>query len=458
MLEITWNKVKDHIKEQIPNQSFLTWFEPISLLALSDSTATLKVPNQFHYDWIKDKYAGIVEACFSEVMGAHTKVEYSIVIDEGKENDATPSTFTEKQNKYKEPEQQPIQFPTNLNKEYQFENFVEGPGNQFASAAAKAVVDSSDKNLYNPLVFYSGVGLGKTHLLHATGNLYHKMNPRARVYYVASDKFVRDFVSAIQTKTSSKFTKFYQSVDLLIVDDVQWFQGKERTVEEFFNIFNELYLLGKRIILATDRPPVELNLPNRLKSRFSAGLIVDIQKPDFETRLAILRQKSEESGIEISYDVMEYLSKYIDTNIRELQGALIRLLAYSSLVKQDISLDLAHKILTETLGKKMSPTITMDDVLDKVCDAYNMNKSEIIGRSRRQEIALARHVAMYLSKEYTRNSLKSIGLYFGKRDHSTVIHAHRTVQNKMERDSIFHAEIMSLSRRFSGQIKTSLNP
>jgi chromosomal replication initiator protein len=330
--ENTWKKVREHIREKIAPQSFSTWFEPLNLLALTESTAILKVPNQFHYDWIKDKYSGIIEACFSDVLGHDMRVEYSIVLDDGTKTPTAPPTFTETKKTVQEQNLNPIQFPTNLNSDYQFDNFVEGPGNQFASAAARAIVDSSDKNLYNPLVFYSGVGLGKTHLLHAIGNLYQKVHPRHKVYYVASDKFVRDFVAAIQTKTSAKFTQFYQGIDLLIVDDIQWFQGKERTIEEFFNIFNELYLLGKRIILATDRPPTELNLPNRLKSRFSAGLIVDIQKPDFETRLAILRQKSEESGIEISYDVMEYLSLNIDTNIRELQGALIRLLAYSSLV------------------------------------------------------------------------------------------------------------------------------
>lgn len=344
---------------------------------------------------------------------------------------------------------------TNLNDQFMFSNYVEGPNNQFAKAAAEAVVNSKDNNLYNPLVIYGGVGLGKTHLLHAIGNAFLQFNPTKKVLYISSEKFTLDFISSIRENKAGLFSQRYRKVDLLIVDDVQFFKKKERTQEEFFHTFNELHMNGKRIILSTDRPPGEIGLQKRLTSRFLAGLMVDIHSPDYETRIAILRQKSEESGIEIPYDVVEYLATNIESNIRELQGALIRLLAYSSLAKSDINLQLAHKVLLDLTGKMAKPIVGMEDIINNVSESFGVKKDDIYGKGRKQEVALARQTSMFLSKELTHNSLKSIGLFFGGRDHSTVIHACKTIKFKMEEDDIFNAEIKALLRRLSGPILRS---
>jgi len=440
-----WQEVKTSLRDQVAEQTFQTWFQPITQLAQDEASVTLKVPSQFFYEWVKTHYGGMVETAVSEAAGRPVRVDYSIVLEE------TPAMTTpEEFFKPEEPAQQRPRTETFLNEQYTLKNFVEGPNNQFAKAAAEAVVNSSDSNLYNPLMVYGGVGLGKTHLLHAAGNAYSQQNPQKRVLYVSSEKFTLDFINAIKENRTNSFSQKYRKVDLLIVDDIQFFRGKERTQEEFFHTFNELYMGGKRIILSTDRPPAEIGLQKRLTSRFVAGLIVDIQKPDFETRVAILRQKSEESGIDIPYDVMEYLAQNITNNIRELQGALIRLLAYSSLAKSDINMTLAHKVLTDILGKKMSPTVTLEDIIDDTAEAFGVKKNDMISKGRRQEVALARQSAMFVAKELTHNSLKSIGLFFGGRDHSTVIHACKTIAARMEADELFNAEIKTLMRRLAG--------
>jgi len=416
-------------------------------LAEDSEVLTLKVPNKFFYDWIKSHYGEIIQSTLSEVSGRHMRVEYSVVMEEH-QDPPQPEPFFEA----KKTERPTERLETNLNDQFTFDNFVEGPNNQFAKAAAEAVVNSNDNQMYNPLVVYGGVGLGKTHLLHAIGNSYRQFNSGKQVIYVSSEKFTLDFINAIKENKAGLFSQKYRKADLLIVDDVQFFKKKERTQEEFFHTFNELHLNGKRIILSTDRPPSEIGLQKRLVSRFLAGLSVDIQSPDYETRIAILRQKSDESGINIPYDVIEHLATNIESNIRELQGALIRLLAYSSLAKSDINLELAHRVLMDITGKKAKPTVNMEEIVESTSDSFGVKKDDLYGKGRKQEVALARQAAMFLSKELTHNSLKSIGLFFGGRDHSTVIHACKTIRLKMDEDDIFNAEIKTLLRRLSGPI------
>lgn len=419
-------------------------------LAQDCDVLTLKVPNQFFYDWMKSHYGEIIQETLKEVSGKPMRVEYSIVLEDQGEAVQPEALFERPPTRIKA-----SAVESHLNEQFTFDNFVEGPNNQFAKAAAEAVVGSNDNNMYNPLVVYGGVGLGKTHLLHAVGNAYKMRNPAKNVIYLSSEKFTLDFINAIKENKAGHFSRQYRQADLLIVDDVQFFKKKERTQEEFFHTFNELYMNGKRIILSTDRPPAEIGLQNRLTSRFLAGLLVDIQSPDFETRIAILRQKSDESGILIPYDVIEYLATNIESNIRELQGALIRLLAYSSLAKSDINLQLAHKVLMDITGKQIKPTVNMEEIVGSTAESFGVKKNDIFGKGRKQEVALARQTAMYLSKELTHNSLKSIGLFFGGRDHSTVIHACKTIKQKMDRDDIFNAEIKTLLRRLSGPILKS---
>lgn len=450
MGQALWENVKTVLETRVASQTFQTWFKPMKQLAEDSEVLTLKVPNQFFYDWMKSHYGEIITNTLTEVSGRAMRVEYSIVLEDHAVS-AQPELFFETQQaKQKLPARE-----SNLNEQFVFDNFVEGPNNQFAKAAAEAVVNSNDNNMYNPLVVYGGVGLGKTHLLHAIGNAYRQYNPGKQVLYISSEKFTLDFISAIKENKAGLFSQRYRKADLLIVDDVQFFKKKERTQEEFFHTFNDLHMNGKRIILSTDRPPNEIGLQKRLTSRFLAGLLVDIHSPDFETRIAILRQKSEESGIEIPYDVIEYLATNIESNIRELQGALIRLLAYSSLAKSDINLQLAHRVLMDLTGKVAKPTVSMEDIIGQTSDSFGVKKNDIYGKGRKQEVALARQTAMFLSKELTHSSLKSIGLFFGGRDHSTVIHACKTVVAKMNDDDIFNAEVKALLRRLSGPVLKS---
>lgn len=441
-----WAATQEALRRCVAEQTFQTWFKPISFLAKNDSTITLKVPSQFFYEWVKSHYGDLVEETLSGIAGTHLKVDYSIVLEEQKESyprSLFESPVIQSQNKPKQ------NFSPNLNDQYIFSNFVEGPSNQFAKAAGQAVVEAQDNSLYNPLVVYGGVGLGKTHLVQAIGNAVLDLHPEKRVMYVSSEKFTLDFINAIKENKTAQFSKFYRSVDLLIVDDIQFFQKKVRTQEEFFHTFNELYMNGRRIILSTDRPPAELGLHSRLTSRFNAGLLVDIQEPDYETRVAILRQKADESGSDIPYEVLEFLAVNIDTNVRDLQGALIRLLAYASLVKSDITPNLARRVLAEVMHQHVSTVVNVDSIVETVAENFGVKKVDIMGKSRRQEIALARQIAMYMTKQLTRNSLKSIGLSFGGRDHSTVIHAVKTIDEKMGRDDLFNAEVKTLIRRLS---------
>ncbi len=444
-----WGATQDALRKQVAEQTFQTWFKPISFLAKNDGTIILKVPSQFFYEWVKTHYGEMVEETISYLAGEPLKVDYSIVLEEQKEQPLRPlfeQANTPRQHINKQ------EFTSNLNDQYSFANFVEGPNNQFAKAAGQAVVEASNNSLYNPLVVYGGVGLGKTHLIHAVGRAFHELRPEKRVMYVTSEKFTLDYINAIKENKTARFSKFYRSIDLLIVDDIQFFQKKVRTQEEFFHTFNELYMNGRRIILSTDRPPAELGLHNRLTSRFNAGLIVDIQEPDYETRVAILRQKADETGSEIPYEVLEFLAMNIDTNVRDLQGALIRMLAYASLVKSDITPALARRVLAEVMHRHVPASITVETIVETVADNFGIKKVDIMGKGRRQEVALARQVAMYLSKKLTRNSLKSIGLSFGGRDHSTVIHGVKSIGEKMIRDELFNAEVKTLVRRLSESV------
>jgi chromosomal replication initiator protein len=303
------------------------------------------------------------------------------------------------------------------------------------------------------LVFYGGVGLGKTHLLQAVGNQTLAKDSQTRVVYVTSEKFTLDFITAIQKNRTTGFSRYYRNVDMLLVDDIQFFQKKEQTQEQFFHTFNDLYQRGKQIVMTLDRPPSELSgLQDRLISRFQSGLIVDIHPPDLETRIAILMRKAEEDGLELSYEITEYIAHCIKSNIRDLEGALIRLLAYSSLRNQEITLEMARQVVQEILGKNAARTVSVDEVIKKVSGEFNIRETALVGKGRLQEVALARQVAMYLSRELTGASLVNIGLHFAGRDHSTVIHACRTIEKKSKEDPIFKARVDTIQNELDNVV------
>ncbi|MCZ6820818.1 MAG: chromosomal replication initiator protein DnaA [Calditrichaeota bacterium] len=438
----TWDQCLGLIRESINPQSFTTWFEPIMPVGLDDQKLTVEVPSQFFYEWLEGHYSDLLNQVVLEVIGEKANIAYAI--SENASASGELSRMPSMDNK------RPVRHhpeKSNLIERYNFDNFVEGANNQFARAAALAVAESPGKTTFNPLVIYGGVGLGKTHLIQAIGNYILINSNTKNVLYVDSEKFTIEFINSIQNHKTTQFSAIYRNVDLLIVDDIQFFNNKERTQEEFFHTFNALYNSGKQIVLSSDRPPKDLDgVEERLISRFQWGLVADIQPPDLETRIAILQQKAEESNIELPGDIIEFIATNVTSNIRELEGALIRLLAFSSLNARDISLELARDVLRNlSLNKKKN--IMIEEIQRIVSDHYNLPDDLLRAKTRKKEIAYVRQIAMYLSKELTKNSLKTIGLHFGGRDHSTVIHAIQCIGKQIDEDSKVQVEVAELRKK-----------
>lgn len=457
-----WDACLELIREKVNTQSFKTWFEPIVPLHLRSGVLTVQVPSQFFYDWLEEHYYSIINATITHVLGADATLEYAVRVEETPVDTEyhTPvplppplrhpvplPTSLSGMRSGPDRDQPKDQFPSSLNPRYTFDNFIKGDSNQLARAAASAVANNPGGTSFNPLVIYGGTGLGKTHLMQAIGNHVLTHGKAKRVLYASSEKFTVDFVDAVQRDRISDFSSFYRSMDVLIVDDIQFFAGKEKTQDNFFHTFNELHQIGKQIILSSDRPPKELRgLDDRLLSRFQWGLTSDIQPPDLETRIAILRKKSENDGIELSQDVVEFIAANVTSNIRELEGCLISLLARASLEGREINLDLARDVLKMVVGDVRSP-MTIDTIQRTVCDYFNLPEDLLRAKTRKQEVVNARQIAMYLAKELTNSSLKTIGLHFGGRDHSTVIHAYQSVEDQMRIDSKYQATVTQIRRR-----------
>jgi chromosomal replication initiator protein len=458
-----WSACLDLIKERVNSQSFKTWFEPIVPQNLQGRTLTVQVPSQFFYDWLEEHYYSIINATITSVLGSDAALEYSVRTEEAPiDVDYAPVLASPVRPAQPSLPVQPLppsprnngaassrdmDFQTYLNPRYTFDNFIKGDSNQLARAAASAVANNPGGTSFNPLVIYGGTGLGKTHLMQAIGNHALNTGKARRVMYVSSEKFTVEFVDAIQTDRISDFSSYYRSMDILIVDDIQFFSGKEKTQDNFFHTFNELHQLGKQLVLSSDRPPKELKgLDDRLLSRFQWGLTSDIQPPDLETRIAILRKKSEDDRIELPQDVVEFIAANVTSNIRELEGCLISVLARASLEGREINLDLARDVLKVVVGDVRTP-ITIESIQRTVCEYFSVPEDLLRAKTRKQEIVNARQIAMYLAKELTNASLKTIGLHFGGRDHSTVIHAYQSVEDQMRVDSKYQTHVTQIKRR-----------
>ncbi|MBD3274605.1 MAG: chromosomal replication initiator protein DnaA [Candidatus Marinimicrobia bacterium] len=442
-----WGECLDIIKNRVPDQTYETWFKPIKPVHVEDEKLTVEVPSQFFYEWIENHYRELLGSVLKQVTSNGMKLAYSVVFSEESEAAVPPAARPQQQYTGGGANRRQ-QVDSYLNERYTFENFVQGDNNEFARAAALAIAEAPGGTSFNPLVIYGGVGLGKTHLAQAIGNKSLADRTANRVLYTSSEKFTLEFINSIKNNKTTEFSEQYRNVDLLLVDDVQFFQKKESTQEQFFHTFNALYQSGKQIVLTSDRAPKELSgMEERLLSRFQAGLIADIQPPDLETRIAILQHKAQEDGIEIGYDILEFLAANITSNVRELEGSLIRLLALSSLSNTDITIDLAKKVLRETIGKSFSNTVSIDDIQNTTGEVMGVTESEIIGKGRKMEVALARQVAMYLCRDMTSSSLKTIGLHFGGRDHSTVVHACKVIDEKMAEDSALRNQIKSIKHK-----------
>lgn len=457
-----WHGCLVKIQERVTSLSFKTWFQPIVPIKLVNNELTIQVPSQFFYDWVEQHYNSLIRETISGVLGDGAKLYYSIADDTKQEelvfsqpengdgmavdSSATqaplvslPPRFAVRTN-----DTSPVQ--SNLNPRYTFENFIKGDSNQLARAAGMAVANNPGGTSFNPLVLYGGTGLGKTHLMHALGNHAIAIGKARRVVYVSSEKFTIEFVEAIQSDKVNDFSHFYRSVDLLIVDDIQFFSGKEKTQDNFFHTFNTLYQLGKQIVLSSDVPPKELKgLDERLISRFQSGLTADIQPPDLETRLAILRKKSEDNGFELPQDVIDFIASNVTSNIRELEGCLISLIARASLDNREINVELARDVLRMVVND-LKPPVNIDHIQRVVCTFFDIPEDLLRAKTRKQEVVGARQVAMYLAKELTNSSLKTIGLHFGGRDHSTVIHAYQSVEDRLKSDPVFKQNLDQLKR------------
>ena len=470
MHERVWNNCLNVIKDNVPSISFRTWFEPIVPLKLDDDVLTIQVPSPFFYEYLEEQYIDILRKVIKKELGPEAKLEYNVVMQNNSYSNSKPYTVKFPAKNSKEIKNTPVSVPLDntentiknpfvipglkkldidprLNPENSFDNFIEGECNRLARSAGYAVSKNPGGTAFNPLLIYGDSGLGKTHLAQAIGIEVKELFPEKTVLYVNANKFQTQFVDAIRNNNKNDFLHFYQMIDVLIIDDVHEFAGKEKTQDTFFHIFNHLHQSGKQLILTSDKPPVELQgMESRLLSRFKWGLSADLQAPDFETRMAILKKKTYNDGIDLPEEVLEYISTHISDNIRELEGALISLLAQSTLNKKEITLDLTKEMI-DKLIKSTKREISIDYIQKVVCNYYNIGLEQLQSKTRKREIVQARQVAMFFSKTLTKSSLATIGSQIGGKDHATVLHACKTVNNLIETDKRFRLQVDEIEKK-----------
>ncbi|MFO7862396.1 MAG: chromosomal replication initiator protein DnaA [Salinivirgaceae bacterium] len=468
-----WGKCLDIIKDNIPERSFQTWFGPIRPLKLSDKVLTIEVPSSFFYEYLEEHFIDILRKTLFKVIGEGAKLEYSIVLHNNTHNSDpymvkmptqnrtelknTPVSVPMGQNEQNNiknpfviPGIQKLNIDPQLNREYTFDNFIEGECNRLARSAGYAIAQNPGKTTFNPLFIYGASGLGKTHLAHAIGIEVKSRFPEKTVLYVAANKLERQYTDSTRSNERNDFVHFYQMIDVLIVDDVHDFAGKKGTQDVFFHIFNHLHQSGKQLILTSDKPPVELEgLEPRLLSRFKWGLNADVQVPDFETRKAVLKNKAYKDGIELDEEIIDYIAGHINTNIREMEGALVSLMAQSTLNRKAITLDLA-KSLIEKFVRHTKKEVTLDSIQQAVCNYFGMPMEQLKSKTRKRDIVQARQIAMFFAKSKTKASLSTIGSLIGGKDHATVLHAVKTVGNLKETDKRFKTYIEDISKMIEG--------
>jgi chromosomal replication initiator protein len=458
-----WSDCLRVIKEHVAEQSFNTWFQPIIPLAYTDNVLTIQVPSQFFYEWLEEHYVSVLKKAITKVLGPAARLEYSVIVDRGNSRTSPlsvnlPNSRMANNNNNssgKEDYVSPFHLKhvdhlyqqSQLNQNYTFDTYIEGDCNRLARSAGYAVAQKPGITSFNPLMLYGGVGLGKTHLVQAIGNEIKNNLADRFVLYVSSEKFTNQFIDALKNNKIQEFQNFYMQVDILIIDDVQFLAGKERTQEIFFHIFNHLHQAGKQIIMTSDCPPRDLKgLQERLLSRFKWGLTADLQQPDYETRVAIIQRKMQADGIYIPENVIEYLAYSVDTNVRELEGVLISLIAHASLSRVELDLELAKQTL-KNIVHDIDTEVSIDYIQKTVAEYFKVEVESLKDKIRKKEIVIARQVAMYFAKEYTDHSLKAIGYHFGGRDHSTVIHAVQSVNDMIDTNANFKSSVEELRKK-----------
>ena len=469
--ETVWRNCLSFIKDNIQPQAYKTWFEPISAIKLSDHSLSIQVPSKFFYEWLEEHYVKILKVALTKELGNEAKLVYIIKMENTYGNkqpftEKIPSTNRsaiksqqadiplknknpELKNPFVIPGIRNVKIESQLNPIYTFENFLEGDSNRLARNAGIAVANKPGGTSFNPLLVFGGVGLGKTHLAHAIGVDIKDKYPEKTVLYISAEKFTQQYIESVKKNNRNDFIHFYQIIDVLIIDDVQFLSGKSGTQDVFFHIFNHLHQNGKQVILTSDKAPVDMqDIEQRLLSRFKWGLSAELQKPDFETRVSIVKNKLYRDGVEMSEDVIEYVAKNIKTNVRELEGAIISLIAQSSFNKKEITLGLAKEIV-EKFVKNTKREVSIDYIQKVVSDYFQMDVETLQSKTRKRHIVQARQLAMFFAKKFTKASLASIGSQIGKRDHATVLHACKTVDNLSSTDKQFRKYVEDLTKKLS---------
>ena len=440
-LQDLWEQTLNVLKNEMSEVSFNTWMKSCDPISISEDTIKISVPNSFTRDILNNRYKDLVANSIQGICSKLYKLEFLI----------SSEVALEEKNKAIKIKGSPLneEISNTLNPKYTFDSFVIGNSNRFAHAASLAVAEAPAK-AYNPLFIYGGVGLGKTHLMHEIGHYILENNPNAKVEYVSSEKFTNELINAIKHDKNEEFRNKYRHVDVLLIDDIQFIAGKEGTQEEFFHTFNALHDANKQIILSSDRPPKEIpTLEDRLRSRFEWGLIADIQVPDFETRMAILKKKADLERLNVPNEVMVYVATKIKSNIRELEGALIRIVAYSSLTNREVSVDLASEALKDIISKKQGKSITIESIQDIVSSYFNLRVEDFKSQRRTRNVAYPRQIAMYLSRKLTDMSLPKIGEEFGGRDHTTVIHAYEKISENLKTDEGLQSTVDDITKKLT---------
>ncbi len=466
-----WENCLNIIKDNINHQSYKTWFQPIKPIKLEENVLTIQVPSQFFYEWLEENYISLLRKTIKKELGLSGRLEYSIVMENSVDKKDPYSIIMPTTNRpattnpsisfpgsirssskvipdpFVIPGIQKVKVNSQLVERYSFDNFIEGDCNRLARSAGLAIGKNPGKTAFNPLFIYSKVGLGKSHLAHAIGLEVKNNFPDKTVLYVSSDQFMAQYIESVRNNNQNDFTNFYQLIDVLIIDDIHFLSGKEKTQDVFFHIFNQLHQRSKQLIITSDKPPVEIKeMESRLLSRFKWGLTADLQSPDFETRIAILQNKLYNDGITLPDNIIEYLAYSITSNIRELEGAIISILAQSSLNKKEITLELTKQIINN-LMKNKNKEISIDYILKIVADYFHLSVNQVNSKTRKRNIVQARQLAMYFSKKHTNSHLTTIGLQCGNKDHATVLHAYKTVTNLIETNKEFREYVSELEYR-----------
>ncbi len=469
--EKIWNNCLIFIKDNIQQQAFKTWFEPIIPLKITENSLSIQVPSKFFYEWLEEHYVKILKVALTRELGDEARLIYIIKMENtfgnkipftesipssnqsgvnAQQVDAPLQAYTsELKNPFVIPGIRNLQIESQLNPNYNFENFLEGDSNRLARSAGLAVSNKPGGTSFNPLMIFGGVGLGKTHLAHAIGVEIKNKYPDKTVLYISAEKFTQQYIESVKKNTRNDFIHFYQVIDILIIDDVQFFSGKSGTQDVFFHIFNHLHQNGKQVIITSDKAPVDMqDIEQRLLSRFKWGLSAELQIPDLETRISILKNKLFRDGVTIGDHIIEYVAKNIKTNVRELEGAIISLIAQSSFNRVDIDLDLAKEIINKFV-KNTKREVSIDYIQKVVSEYFQMDVATLQSKTRKRHIVQARQLAMYFAKKFTKASLASIGTQIGKRDHATVLHACKTVDNLSFTDKQFRKYVEDLNQKLS---------